>query len=43
MDVTKWLKFSDTRARTRAVAHDLINLLHNADGRGKEYFPPRGA
>jgi hypothetical protein len=36
MDVTKWLKFS-------AVAHDLINLLHNADGRGKEYFPPRGA
>src|SRR6516164_6435792 len=31
------------RANTCIVARDLINALHNADGRGKEDFPPRGA
>jgi hypothetical protein len=25
------------------LTRNLINALHNADGRGKEYFPPRGA
>jgi hypothetical protein len=32
-----------TRANACVVARNLINALHNADGRGKEYFPPRGA
>src|SRR5262249_3537473 len=32
-----------TRANTCVVARNLINALHNANGRGKEHFPPRGA
>src|SRR5262249_9236375 len=32
-----------TRANTCIVARDLINALHNADRRGKEDFPSRGA
>jgi hypothetical protein len=42
-DVTHHL-FMDLRRRLlSASARDLINALHNANGRGKEYFPPRGA
>jgi hypothetical protein len=35
--------FSSLVSIGAVVAHDLINALNNADRRGKEYFPSRGA
>jgi hypothetical protein len=37
------VKHEKPHADRRFRARDLINALHNADRRGKEYFPPRGA
>jgi hypothetical protein len=43
IDTFKGAAALGTRANTCVVARDLINALHNADRRGKEDFPSRGA
>src|SRR5262249_620172 len=43
IDAFKGAAALGTRANTCIVARDLINALHNADRRGKEDFPSRGA